>query len=494
MSPLQRFLLPALVLTASCGEADPEAGRIPGRPDIVLVTVDTLRADHLGCYGYFRDTSPAIDALSEECVIFERCIAPMATTLPSHLSLFTGLWPHQHGYVANTGAVVSPFEPTEGRLPISTILSNAGYTTAAFVSGPTVSRNTGIHAGFDHFDEHAPKKARTFVDRSRPAALTVERAIRWLREEAPTEEPVFLWVHFWDPHEPNLPNEEHEVFTADAALDAHLARRGVEIEELQDLDAEQKRRLLDVIYARKTHDGRRAEQLEVTRDLILSLYDRYDADVHATDAAIGDLIDTLRSTGRWDDAIFCFTADHGQSLGQHAWLEHGTITHENVHVPLLIHFPGDAVTQPRAISRTVSLVDVFPTLLARLDLESVAAFHAQAAGLDALGPGFDRPFTLSQRSVRPTRWGAELRFALSDDRFRWYHVPGGDEELYDLEADPGELTNLAAEHPGVCDSFRASLRSTLADRPYTLPEGSPDDASRLFLEQLEAFGYTGSGD
>ena len=494
MPPLQRLLLFALALAAACGDTEPEVGRIPGRPDIVLVTVDTLRADHLGCYGYFRDTSPTLDALSEEGVLFERCLAPMATTLPSHISLFTGLWPHQHGYVANTGAVVTPFTPTEGRRPIAEVLARAGYATAAFVSGPTVSRPTGIDVGFDHFDEHDAKSARTFEDRSRPAAVTVARAVRWLQEEAPSEQPLFLWIHLWDPHEPNLPDTEHEVFTADASLDALLAERRVDVGELRGLEAVQLRRLLDVDFARRTPLESDAERPEITRDSIRSLYDRYDADVHATDAAVATLIDALQGAGRWDEAIFCFTADHGQSLGQHAWLEHGTITYENVHVPLIFRFPGDAITQPRAVSRTVSLVDVFPTLLARLDLESAAPFHAQAAGLDALAPNFDRPFTLSQRSVRPTRWGAELRFALSDDRFRWYHVPGGAEELYDLEADPGELANLTAEHPEVCESFRATLRATLADRPYTLPEKGPDDASRLFLEQLKAFGYTGKSD
>jgi arylsulfatase A-like enzyme len=254
------------------------------------------------------------------------------------------------------------------------------------------------------------------------------------------------------------------------------------------------RRLLDVEFAKRAPKDSDTERLEVSEDLIRSLYDRYDADVFATDKAIASLIDDLRESGRWENTIFCFTADHGQSLGQHAWLEHGTITHENVHVPLLIHFPGDAVTQPRAISQTISLVDVFPTILARLNLDSAAGFYSQAAGLDALNPSFDRPFALSQRSIRPTRWGAELRFALSDDRFRWYHVPGGAEELYDLDADPGELINIAVDNPDLCASFRSILQETLSDRAYTLPVGSPDDASRMFLEQLKAFGYTDSND
>ncbi len=223
MSKLLRLLLLAPALLLGCRQDELDIGKVPGRPDIILVTVDTLRADHLGCYGYFRDTSPTLDALSQESLLFERCISPMATTLPSHLSLFTGLWPHQHGYVANTGAVLTPFTSSEGRQPISTILKEAGYVTAAFVSGPTVSRPTGIHAGFDHFDEHDAKSARTFEDRSRPGAATVASAARWLQEEAQQGQPIFLWVHLWDPHEPNLPDPSHELFTADSDLDALLA-------------------------------------------------------------------------------------------------------------------------------------------------------------------------------------------------------------------------------------------------------------------------------
>lgn len=492
MPPLQRLLLLAPLLAAGC--AEPVAPLIAGRPDIVLVTVDTLRADHLGCYGYFRDTTPNIDALSEESILFERCLSPMATTLPSHLSLFTGLWPHQHGYVANTGAVVTPFSPTAGRLPIASVLKSAGYHTAAFVSGPTVSRPTGIHAGFDHFDEHEAKNARTFKDRSRPAALTVERAADWLRSEAPDDQPLFLWIHLWDPHEPNIPDAAHELSAADAGLDVLLSERGVDIPALQELDGIQLRRLLDVEFALRKPKESDREPLTVTRASIRSLYDRYDADIRATDDAVAALIEALRSLDRWDDAIFCFTADHGQSLGQHAWLEHGTITHENVHVPLLMRFPKGTIEQPQRLAQTLSLVDIFPTLLARLDLDAAATFHAQAAGQDVLGSNFDRPFALSQRSVRPSRWGSELRFALSDDRHRYYHIPGGAEELYDIAADPYELHDIAADHAGVCESFRDMLRATLMDRPYTLPEGSPDDASRLFLEQLEAFGYTGKRD
>jgi arylsulfatase A-like enzyme len=492
MPKLLRLLLFAPAALIGCQQPDSELGTIPGQPDIILVTVDTLRADHLGCYGYFRDTSPVLDALSKESLLFERCISPMATTLPAHLSLFTGLWPHQHGYVANTGAVLTPFTSSEGRRPISTVLAEAGYQTAAFVSGPTVSRPTGIHSGFDHFDEHDAKSARTFEDRSRPGAATVANAARWLREEAQQDQPLFLWVHLWDPHEPNLPAPQHELFSADSALDELLQERGVDLEGLQDLDSVQLRRLLDADFARRTPLPSDAEKPVVTLDSIRSLYDRYDADVRASDDAVGTLIAALKSSNRWEDSVFCFTADHGQSLGQHDWLEHGTITHENVHVPLLVRFPGEAIAQPKVIQETVSLVDVFPTLLARMELDSASSFHAQAAGLDVLSSSFDRPFALSQRSVRPTRWGAELRFALSDDQWRWYHVPGGSEELYDLEHDPGERFDLSADQPELCESFRSSLRLILNDRPYSLAEGTPDDASRLFLEQLEAFGYTGS--
>jgi len=294
MPQLLRLLLLVPALLTSCQRTDLELGTIPGQPDIVLVTVDTLRADHLGCYGYFRDTSPVLDALSKESLLFERCISPMATTLPTHLSLFTGLWPHQHGYVANTGAVLTPFSSSEGRKPISIILKEAGYKTAAFVSGPTVSRPTGIHSGFDHFDEHDARSARTFEDRSRPGDSTVMRAARWLKEEAPQDQPLFLWVHLWDPHEPNLPAPRHELFTADAGLDDLLAERDVDIERLQALDTIQLRRLLDADFARRAPLPSDSEKPVVTLDSLHSLYDRYDADVRATDDAVGSLIAALK--------------------------------------------------------------------------------------------------------------------------------------------------------------------------------------------------------
>ena len=185
-------------------------------PNIVLITIDTLRADRLGAYRYFRDTSPALDALAEESIVFERCIAPMATTYPSHLSLLTSTYPHETGAVANAGAGGAPFVPTPYLRSLAQLLSESAYQTAAFVSAAPLKSFSGIDAGFDVFDEPEP--------RTRPAEETNARVFEWL--EARGEAPSFLWVHYFEPHSPYQPPDPlDKKFRPDDELRSYLTER-----------------------------------------------------------------------------------------------------------------------------------------------------------------------------------------------------------------------------------------------------------------------------
>lgn len=491
-----------LAFGTSCGDGEPSSQRedasapqVEGRPNIVLVTVDTLRADHLSSYGYPRETSPNLSRLAEEGVLFERAFSTMGTTLPAHLSIMTGLYPHQHGYVANHGAMSGGFQSGEDRRAIAEILRDDGYNTAAFVSGPTVSEVTGLNAGFDTWDQHRFDKLRALSNTSRHSSVTTGKAMAWL-ESAPVE-PFFLWVHYWDPHEPNIPIEPFaSVFQNDQLIERLIDERHIDPELLLErFDEEELARLFHPDWGR---DGGEIELPTIDREAVRDLLNRYDADVLATDTALGTLVDSLKSRGLFDDSIVVFTADHGQALGQHDWLEHGRIQGENVHVPLVMHFPAGIIEQPMRVQDVVSVVDIFPTVMSRIDSSGAADLLRQASGEDLFSGEYLRRFAFSQRSVRERDWepGEDtdgLKFGLTTSRWKYYHRPEGPDELYDLDQDPGELKDVAAEHPDVIETLERHVLSVLARRPFT-PEarkGPLSDEMKHFRDTLGKIGYTG---
>jgi arylsulfatase len=468
---------------------------------VLLVTVDTLRADHLSCYGYHRETSPNIDALAAQGVLAERAYATMGTTLPAHLSIMTGLYPHQHGYVANIGAIKSPFRSSPGRRTLAEALRSAGYATAAFVSGPTVSSKTGLDVGFDTFDEHAPSGARveSLVARSRPAEITSARALSWLADQE-GDQPLFLWVHYWDPHEPNQPPAAFaERFSDDEGLEELIARRAIDPAKLTQRFQP---RELARIFAPELHASIRAGEdvsfPPVDTAAIRKLINLYDADVAYMDHHFGTLLDAFRERGLFERTIVTFTADHGQSLGQHDWLEHGRILGEVVRVPLVVRFPAGVTQQPRRLRRVVSHVDLLPTIIARTTHPALRGLLEQVAGSDWFAPDFDRPWAFSQRSSRRRAWelGPEelngLKFALTLYGWKYYHRPEAPDELYDLSTDPGERVDVAEQYPMRVKKLERTVRELLAQEPFTPGSGDvPEDVQAEFRDILRDFGYAG---
>jgi len=474
-------------LIGACGACsdEPEGER----PSILLFTVDTLRADHLGCYGYFRETSPRIDALAAAGVRFERAIATSGTTLPSHLSIMTGLYPHQHGYVANKGTVEGPFQPSAGRVPAAQFLQRAGYVTAAFVSGSTVKRTTGLQHGFDEWDQPETLHRR--------GAQTNAAALAWLSRYARehTKRPFFLWIHYWDPHEPNDPPPEYRaMFRADERLERLVAERGIDAARLEARFSDTE--IARLFYPEHVEAMLRKEREEVPpidHAAVLDLYDRYDADVRYTDDRVGEVLDLLDSSGLAGGTIVALVGDHGQALGQHDWLEHGQILSEVVHVPMIVRLPPGSVPQPQAFERVVSTIDLLPTLLARVGHAAAAEFARQSEGSDLLDPAFDRPFAFSHRAERARDWEPGRAFGLTLERWRYYHVEEGEDRLFDLEADPAELHDVAAAHAGEVEKLRRIVLDVLAARPAgDVPTGhlTAEERAQL-LEELRATGYLG---
>jgi arylsulfatase A-like enzyme len=391
-------------------------------------------------------------------VRFESVFAPAATTLPTHASLFTGLYPLEHGVVANVGASGRPFVWKPELRTIAQLAKEAGFVTAAFVSAAPLKRHAGLAEGFDVYDQ--PLAAE------RKAGRTLEVATRWL--EGTRQRPIFLWLHFYDPHRPFDPPPEHAVFSADADLERHLAER----------------RVPEAAFM----EGQRY----VTREDV----DRYDGEIRYVDDRLGELLRALRSHGLYDSSVIVLTADHGEGLNQHDWPGHGGTNAEQLHVPLVIRFPDQERNRIGRIGALVSTVDILPTALPGVDADLARRFAAQASGRDALAEGFQPRPILSRRTVRPGREAAGPLYALTTPDWRLLHELHEGNQLFDRARDPFELDDQAQARPEVVDALRreaAALIGAQTARAERLGTAEPGSAAPLdpeLLRQLEALGYT----
>ena len=461
----------------------------------MLITVDTLRRDHLSTYGHFRDTSPNLDALAAEGVLFERALATMATTLPSHLSMFTGLYPHQHGVEENLMIVRGAFQAAEGRMPVAMLLKEAGYDTGAFISAPVVGRASGLHQGFDTFSAPPPMSregAKTHPYRK--GSVTTERALEWLAGRS--EKPFFLWIHYWDVHEPNIPPEPYlSRYATDENLRALMAERGIVPEDFppgrfrdQGVIMLMFPHLLEAYLA-----GEKVDIPPVTDEVICSMLNRYDGSIRFVDHCIGQVMDELRGSGRWDDTVFAVTSDHGQALGQHDWLGHAEIFNENVFVPLIVRFPDGVVQQPLRVPQTMSVIDLMPTILARFESSATEVLLGQAEGEDVLSGRFERPHSLTERTVkRDMRVDDKGRkFALLTDDWRYVLRQNAPPQLYDLREDPDGYVDVIDEHPGVARVMDRAVKQLIQRRVSEGSLGAPPENAEELMDALRALGYAG---
>jgi len=309
----------AVAAAATC-KRDATAARATSRPNVVLITLDTTRADRLGCYGYASPVSEHLDRLAAQGVLFTRAFSQAAVTPVSHASILTGLEPYEDGLRVMHGV-------SENQLPTATrtlaeVLCEAGYRTAAFVSAFPVTAHFGLNQGFETFDEDFARGAADPIssqgivetDRvQRRGGETTDRALRWLADAG---SPYFLWVHYFDPHDPKLlPPDE---FTAR--------------------------------YPQPT--GREEDILRAW----------YDIEIAYMDTQIGRLFLALEEAGRWSDTVIVAVADHGEGLGDHDWWTHGILYQEQIRVPLIIRAPGR--NPATRVDHLVRTIDIMPTVLA----------------------------------------------------------------------------------------------------------------------------------
>ena len=330
-------LRPAALLLALCAWVASCTGGDGQRPNLILVTVDTLRSDHLSAYGYERETSPHLDRFANDAVRFTNAVAPQPLTRPSIASLFTARYPYQHGVSDNQSRLPETAETLAERLRA------AGYNTAAFVSSFVLKRDASrLDQGFDTYDETLDRYVLGGAERG--ATATAAQVAAWLRE--PPREPFFLWVHLMDPHGPYVPPPPFD-------------RR------YEALERGSRRIPRSAIPAYQYSDT-----------LDPSVYvDRYDGEIAHTDNEFGGILAVLRERSLYDGAAIVFHADHGENLGEGgAWFGHGSRLYESgLRIPLLLKLPGSArATKAAQNEQLVSVLDIAPTLLA-------------IAGIDPLG-------------------------------------------------------------------------------------------------------------
>ncbi len=316
------------LLGTGCTDRAPESS-----PNVLLVTLDTVRADYIGAYGFEAETTPFIDALAERSVVFERAIAASARTAPSHASMLTSRWVRDHSIGQVNGTTRLLDEPT-----LAEQFAAAGYDTAAFVSNPILTRRIGLDRGFDVYDDELSVSARSGV-LERDADATSERAEAWLGAER--DKPWFAWVHFQDPHGP---------YTAPPPF------------ERVELPAEPDEVPLPPLSTASGYKGIPDYQLLEGVHLPSEYRSRYAGEIRYADAAVGRIVAAAEKSSPRRPLVLLLTADHGESLGEHEhWFAHGfTTTPDQAHVPFVLMAPG---LKPQRRSELVHHVDILPTLL-----------------------------------------------------------------------------------------------------------------------------------
>ncbi len=456
-------LLLAAILLLSCGE--PVAP-----PPIVLIVIDTLRADFLGCYGFRGPSSPNLDDLAQESLRFTRAYAPAPWTKPSMASLWTGLVALGHGVTNHEGRMWGDATEamTKGVLPADRVtlaqrLRERGYRTAGFVANPWITAEYGFDRGFETYREVlGTPKAR--------ADSVLAFAEEWLQARRPNE-PWFLYVHLMDVHGPyDAPEAFYETIRSSGAADT-LVR-------LSRLDVNQA-----PLYLRSLRwvEGMDQHDLGVWRA-------RYAAGVRSVDREVGGLIDRLREQGWLDRAHVVVTSDHGEELFDHGGWDHGKALHEElVRIPLLIRPPG-GLGAPGRHDGVVSLIDLLPTLLNWAGADPIPDTDARD-----LTPILGDPTHLVPREavLGAVRGGPEEIGMVMGSHKILYHAEDQETRLFDLDRDPREQRDLAREEPELAAALRDRLLAILAarsDLPLFRIPGDPQERPAR-EELLRSLGY-----
>ena len=424
------FVLLCCHLAAGASAArEPETDKV-SRPDVFLITIDTLRADHVHCYGYDRIRTPALDLLAEQGIRFNQAFTPSPITNSSHTSIMTGLLPSSHG-VNDFGVPLATIYPT-----LAELLTKGGYRTAAFIGAVILdSKNLapGLDRGFEFYDNfpELPTTTSRWGRLERRGMEVEQRAESWLNTHPAGAH--FVWVHLYDPHDPYEPPPPYS---------------------------------------------------EVYKDRL------YDGEIAYADSALGRFLAYLKKLGWYEGAMIVVVGDHGEGLGEHHEDTHGIFLYDSTtRVPLIVKLPNRREAG-RTVEGQVRTTDIMPTILKLLGIAAPANLDGDS--LEPFLNGIEAtPRTVFGETNYPLRFGwAPLR-SVRMEGFKFVEAPKP--ELYDLRADPGESLNHYEPWNGTVQSLRRALAELSAKSPTT-EKASPAAVSASTIDELQALGYLGSAD
>src|ERR1700730_1663415 len=419
-----RILIVCCLVNISPGAG--QAHKKPPHPDVFLITIDTLRADHVHCYGYENIHTPALDSLAKDGIRFTQAFTPSPITNTSHTSILTGLLPSSHG-VTDFPVPLAPGHPT-----LAELLKGNGYHTAAFIGAVILDSKAlapGLGRGFDFYDNfpaHSQTKSR-WGRVERRGMDVVQHAETWMT--AHPVGPHFVWVHLYDPHDPYEPPSPYS----------------------------------------QTYKDR-----------------LYDGEIAYADSALAHFVGYLKKSARYENALIVVVGDHGEGLGEHHENTHGIFLYDSTtHVPLIVKMPGGK-DDGKVVEAQVRTTDILPTMIDLLDLPAPARLDGESLRPYFGGEQPASRIAFGETDY-PLRFGwAPLR-SVRAEGFKFIEAPRP--ELYDLHADPGELANHYQPSNASVQKFRAMLAEVRAKMPQPSSADAASTAPQGANEQLKALGY-----
>lgn len=454
------------------------------KPNIILIVMDAVKAKQLSCYGYHRPTAPNLEQFAEHSVVYETAISPAGWSLPSHASMFTGLYPSRHG-AHDQHKYLRPEYPT-----LAEILRSRGYHTLAVCHNEYVSSTTDLNRGFEEFNpaigklsrplrkmkQKAETGAAILLGRRDSGARSINgQVMATLRRLQTAERPFFMFVHYLEPHAPYRPPKKFNRYLP----------KGVSSREAKQVNQDRVKYLAELV----SMDERDFEILTAL----------YDGEITYLDTRIAQVLRWLKESGLTDRTMVIITSDHGENVGDHQMMGHAYCLYDTLlHVPLIIHYPKGTTT-PGRVKHQVQTLDLLPTILSMLGDTSSETYRS-LQGYDLLS-STRRDFTIAEQA-KPDLTTFYKRFPSADvsrydralkmirtNRYKYIWASDGNHELYDLQADPDEVRNVVVERPDVAGDLDRRLTEWRNSFEEAIPLDEVPEFDEAVKDRLRALGY-----